>query len=112
MIRFGKVMGADERTFSGLTGIGDLVVTCASQHSRNRYVGERLGKGEKIEDILNSMVMVAEGVPTVKAVYAKKLELGISMPIVEAIYEIIYEGADTKEKVKELMTRELKEEFY
>ncbi|MGL4210766.1 MAG: NAD(P)H-dependent glycerol-3-phosphate dehydrogenase, partial [Cetobacterium somerae] len=112
MIRFGKVMGADERTFSGLTGIGDLVVTCASQHSRNRYVGERLGKGEEIEDILNSMVMVAEGVPTVKAVYAKKLELGISMPIVEAIYEIIYEGANTKEKVKELMTRELKEEFY
>ena len=112
MIRFGKVMGADERTFSGLTGIGDLVVTCASQHSRNRYVGERLGKGEKIEDILKSMVMVAEGVPTVKAVYAKKTELGISMPIVEAIYSIIYEGADTKEKVKELMTRELKEEFY
>ena len=112
MIRFGKVMGADERTFSGLTGIGDLVVTCASQHSRNRYVGERLGKGEKIEDILNSMLMVAEGVPTVKAVYTKKSELGISMPIVEAIYEIIYEGADTKEKVKELMTRELKEEFY
>lgn len=112
MIRFGKVMGADERTFSGLTGIGDLVVTCASKHSRNRSVGERLGKGEKIEDILNSMIMVAEGVPTVKAVYEKKLQLGISMPIVEAIYEIIYEGADTKEKVKELMTRELKEEFY
>ncbi|MGL5428785.1 MAG: NAD(P)H-dependent glycerol-3-phosphate dehydrogenase, partial [Cetobacterium sp.] len=112
MIRFGKVMGADERTFSGLTGIGDLVVTCASQHSRNRYVGERLGKGENIDDILKSMVMVAEGVPTVKAVYAKKLALGISMPIVEAIYAIIYENADTKEKVKELMTRELKEEFY
>ena len=112
MIRFGKVMGADERTFSGLTGIGDLVVTCASQHSRNRYVGERLGKGEKIEDILKSMVMVAEGVPTVKAVYFKKIELDISMPIVEAIYSIIYEGASAKEKVKELMTRELKEEFY
>ncbi|MGL5982174.1 MAG: NAD(P)H-dependent glycerol-3-phosphate dehydrogenase, partial [Cetobacterium sp.] len=59
-----------------------------------------------------SMIMVAEGVPTVKAVYTKKLELGISMPIVEAIYAIIYEGADTKEKVKELMTRELKGEFY
>lgn len=112
MIRFGKVMGADERTFSGLTGIGDLVVTCASKHSRNRYVGERLGKGDNIQDILDSMVMVAEGVATVKAVYNKKLEFGISMPIVEAIYQIIYEGADTKEKVKELMTRELKEEFY
>ncbi|WP_297598082.1 NAD(P)H-dependent glycerol-3-phosphate dehydrogenase [uncultured Cetobacterium sp.] len=112
MIRFGKVMGADELTFSGLTGIGDLVVTCASRHSRNRYVGERLGKGDKIQDILDSMVMVAEGVATVKAVYNKKLDLKISMPIVEAIYQIIYEGADTKEKVKELMTRELKEEFY
>ncbi|WP_297407539.1 NAD(P)H-dependent glycerol-3-phosphate dehydrogenase [uncultured Cetobacterium sp.] len=112
MIRFGKVLGANELTFSGLTGIGDLIVTCASKHSRNRFVGERLGKGENIQDILKSMVMVAEGVATVKAVYNKKIELGISMPIVEAIYEIIYKGADTKEKVKGLMTRELKEEFY
>ncbi len=112
MIRFGKVLGANELTFSGLTGIGDLVVTCASQHSRNRHVGERLGKGEKIQDILDSMIMVAEGVATVKAVYNKKQELGISMPIVEAIYSIIYEDADTKEMVKSLMTRELKGEFY
>ena len=112
MIRFGKAMGADERTFSGLTGIGDLVVTCASKHSRNRFVGEELGKGKTIEEILKNMIMVAEGVPTVNAVYEKKLKLGISMPIVEAIYEIIYKNGDTQEKVKELMTRELKSEFY
>ncbi|MGL4307416.1 NAD(P)H-dependent glycerol-3-phosphate dehydrogenase [Cetobacterium sp. SF1] len=112
MIRFGKAMGAKEVTFSGLTGIGDLIVTCASQHSRNRYVGEQLGKGEKIQDILDKMIMVAEGVPTVQAVHNKSIELNISMPIVEAIYRIIYEGANAKEMVEGLMTRELKEEFY
>ena len=111
MIRFGKALGADEKTFTGLTGIGDLIVTCASKHSRNRYVGEKLGQGESIENILNGMVMVAEGVPTVKAVYFKMLELEIDMPIVKAIYQIIYEGANPKEKVKELMKRDLKGEF-
>ncbi|MCJ8342185.1 MAG: NAD(P)H-dependent glycerol-3-phosphate dehydrogenase [Cetobacterium sp.] len=112
MIRFGKALGAKEVTFSGLAGIGDLIVTCASKHSRNRYVGEKLGQGETIEEILSKMVMVAEGVPTVKAVHNKAKELKISMPIVEAIYRIIYEGADSKEMVEGLMTRELKEEFY
>lgn len=112
MIRFGKALGANEMTFSGLTGIGDLIVTCGSKHSRNRFVGEELGKGRKIDDILANMIMVAEGVATVKAVHEKIKRLNISMPIVESIYDIIYEGADPKEKVKELMTRELKEEFY
>lgn len=112
MIRFGKALGANEMTFSGLTGIGDLIVTCGSKHSRNRFVGEELGKGRKIDDILANMIMVAEGVATVKAVHEKIKKLNISMPIVESIYDIIYEGADPKEKVKELMTRELKEEFY
>lgn len=112
MIRFGKALGANEMTFSGLTGIGDLIVTCGSKHSRNRFVGEELGKGRKIDDILANMIMVAEGVATVKAIHEKIKSLNISMPIVESIYDIIYEGADPKEKVKELMTRELKEEFY
>ena len=71
MIRFGEKCGANPETFNGLAGIGDLIVTCASKHSRNRYVGEKLGKGEKLSDILNGMKMVAEGVPTVKAVYEK-----------------------------------------
>lgn len=112
MTRFGKALGADERTFSGLSGIGDLIVTCASKHSRNRYVGECLGKGQTIHEILKSMTMVAEGVPTVKAVYEQAQSLNISMPIVEATYNIIYNNADAREMVEELMKRELKEEFY
>lgn len=112
MTRFGKALGADERTFSGLSGIGDLIVTCASKHSRNRYVGECLGRGQTIHEILKSMIMVAEGVPTVKAVYEQAQSLNISMPIVEATYNIIYNNADAREMVEELMKRELKEEFY
>ena len=83
MIRYGKACGAKEITFSGLSGIGDLIVTCASKHSRNRHVGECLGKGQDIQTILNEMTMVAEGVPTVKAVYEQIQKLNISMPILE-----------------------------
>lgn len=111
MIRFGEKCGANPETFNGLAGIGDLIVTCASKHSRNRYVGEKLGKGEKLSDILKGMKMVAEGVPTVKAVYEKAKELNVSMPITEAIYKVIYEDKKATEMVEELMTRELKEEF-
>ena len=111
MIRFGEKCGANPETFNGLAGIGDLIVTCASKHSRNRYVGEKLGKGEKLSDILNGMKMVAEGVPTVKAVYEKARELNVPMPITEAIYKVIYEDKKATEMVEELMTRELKEEF-
>ncbi|MGL4688302.1 MAG: NAD(P)H-dependent glycerol-3-phosphate dehydrogenase [Fusobacteriaceae bacterium] len=111
MVKYGTVMGAKEKTFSGLTGIGDLIVTCASKHSRNRSVGERLGKGETMEKILSEMIMVAEGVPTVKAVYNSAIKLKIEMPIVEGIYKIIYEGMNAKDVVSELMTRDLKEEF-
>ncbi|MCI6152390.1 NAD(P)H-dependent glycerol-3-phosphate dehydrogenase [Fusobacterium perfoetens] len=111
MIRFGERCGANPETFNGLAGIGDLIVTCASKHSRNRYVGEKLGKGEKLSDILKGMKMVAEGVPTVKAVYEKAKELQVSMPITEAIYKVIYEDKKATEMVEELMTRELKEEF-
>ena len=111
MMRYGKAMGADEKTFTGLTGMGDLIVTCASKHSRNRYVGEKLGEGQKIDDILKGMVMVAEGVPTVKAIHDQIKNTGIEMPILEATYQIIYEGADPKYMVQELMDRDLKEEF-
>lgn len=111
MIRYGKAVGAQEKTFSGLTGIGDLIVTCASKHSRNRFVGESLGKGKTMDEILKGMVMVAEGVPTVKAVYESAKQLGVEMPIVNGIYDVIYCGASAKNIVKELMNRELKEEF-
>jgi len=112
IVRFGKSLGADERTFTGLSGIGDLIVTCASQHSRNRHVGEKLGQGMSLEQILDEMVMVAEGVPTVKAVYEKAKEMGVVMPILEAVYKTIYEDADARKMVEELMVRNLKEEFY
>lgn len=112
MIRFGKKLGANEKTFSGLTGIGDLIVTCASKHSRNRYVGECLGKGEKIDEILSKMTMVAEGVPTVKAVYEKSLKLGIDMPIVEATYNVIYNNDNVYKALELLMEREMRAEFY
>ena len=95
-----------------MTGIGDLIVTCASKHSRNRHVGECLGKGQKIDEILSEMTMVAEGVPTVKAVHNAAKKLNISMPIVEAIYNIIYKNANAKDMVEALMGRELKVEFY
>ncbi|MBP6063355.1 MAG: NAD(P)H-dependent glycerol-3-phosphate dehydrogenase [Fusobacteriaceae bacterium] len=111
MIRYGVALGADEKTFTGLTGIGDLIVTCASKHSRNRYVGENLGKGKTMDEIMKNMVMVAEGVPTVKAVYESAQKYNVEMPIVKGIYEIIYNNGDAKEVVKELMTRELKGEF-
>lgn len=111
MSRFGQFFGADPKTFAGLAGMGDLIVTCTSKHSRNRGVGERVGKGEKVEDILSSMVMVAEGVPTLKAVKELADRHGISMPIVNATYGIVYEGKSIKEALYSLMNRELKEEF-
>ncbi|MGL4534810.1 MAG: NAD(P)H-dependent glycerol-3-phosphate dehydrogenase [Fusobacteriaceae bacterium] len=111
MIKYGMALGAEEKTFSGLTGIGDLIVTCGSQHSRNRYVGEKLGKGQKLKDILSEMIMVAEGVPTVKAVYESAKKIGVEMPIVKGIYEVLYEEAEPKDVVATLMMRDLKEEF-
>ncbi|MGL4393282.1 MAG: NAD(P)H-dependent glycerol-3-phosphate dehydrogenase [Fusobacteriaceae bacterium] len=111
MTKYGVACGANEKTFTGLTGIGDLIVTCASKHSRNRHVGEELGRGKSMETILKEMVMVAEGVPTVKAVYESAQKLKIEMPIINAIYDVIYNNASAKIAVTELMGRDLKEEF-
>ena len=112
IIRFGKYFGAEEKTFSGLSGMGDLIVTCASVHSRNRFVGQKLGEGKTLQEILDEMLMVAEGVPTVKAVYEKAKKHNISMPILEAIYKTLYENASASEMVKNLMERDIKDEFY
>ena len=112
MSRFGEYFGAETRTFSGLTGMGDLIVTCTSKHSRNRHVGEELGKGKKLKEILEGMHMVAEGVVTVKAVHELAEKEGVQMPIVEAIYRVLYEDRSVKDVVKNLMGRDLKEEFY
>jgi glycerol-3-phosphate dehydrogenase (NAD(P)+) len=110
MARLGKAMGAKQKTFSGLAGLGDLVTTCVSPQSRNRFVGRELGKGKSIQEILASMNMVAEGVETVKAVHKLRQKFDVSMPISEEVYKIIYEGKPPRKAVNDLMTRKLKSE--
>ena len=95
---------------NGLAGIGDLIVTCTSVHSRNHSVGERLGKGEKIEDILGSMQMVAEGVWNSKVVHEIAKKLGVEMPICEMVYAICYKGLSVADAAKKVMERRLKAE--
>ncbi len=112
MSRLGKAMGADEKTFMGLSGLGDLVLTCTGQLSRNRQLGLKIAKGENIDDILKNTKMVTEGVTTTKALYLLGKQKKIELPITEQIYKVLYEGKDPKEAAKDLMTRGLKEEFY
>ena len=112
MTRLGVAMGAKERTFSGLSGIGDLVLTCTSPLSRNYTVGTKLGQGLKLKDILDQMKSVAEGVPTAESAYSLSKKYGIEMPIVEQIYKVLYEDKDAVLAVKDLMERSLKSEFY
>lgn len=112
IIRYASYYGGKKETFMGLAGIGDLVVTCTSPHSRNRYVGEMLEKGKKLQDILNKMPMVAEGVYTAKAVYNDAKSRGIDMPIAFKIYETLYTDLEPKKAIYDLMTRDLKSEFY
>jgi glycerol-3-phosphate dehydrogenase (NAD(P)+) len=111
MTRLGVAMGAKERTFSGLSGIGDLVLTCTSPLSRNYTVGTKLGQGLKLTDILNQMKSVAEGVPTAESAYMLSKKYAIEMPIVEQIYKVLYEDKDPLRAVKDLMERTLKSEF-
>ncbi len=110
MKRFVLSYGGKPETLSGLAGIGDLIVTCTSVHSRNHSVGERLGKGERIEDILASMQMVAEGVWNSKVIHEFASSLGVEMPICDLVYSLCYEGYDAKKAVEAMMTRELKSE--
>lgn len=108
--RLGIAMGAQASTFSGLTGIGDLVVTCTSRHSRNRFLGEQIGKGKSLEQVQQEMKMVAEGVKTTASVYALAQKYEIEMPITEAVYAILFEGKKPRDAVFELMTRSAKHE--
>ena len=110
MKRFVLAYGGLEETLNGLAGIGDLIVTCTSVHSRNHSVGERLGKGEKIEDILGSMQMVAEGVWNSKVVHEIAKKLGVEMPICEMVYAICYKGLSAADAAKAVMDRKLKSE--
>jgi glycerol-3-phosphate dehydrogenase (NAD(P)+) len=110
MARLGVAMGADPRTFSGLAGMGDLVLTCTGGLSRNRTLGLRIGKGEKLDDILNGAKTVAEGVRTAKAARELARKNRIEMPIVEEMYRVLYEGKDPRTATQDLMSRELKAE--
>ena len=110
MTRLGVALGAQEKTFAGLSGIGDLFVTCSSKHSRNRYVGEEIGKGRKIDEILSEMKMVAEGVKTAKSVFQLCQKHNVDMPISCAVYNVLYNNKDPLESVSELMNRDLRSE--
>ena len=108
--RLGKKMGAKLETFSGISGLGDLVTTCISKQSRNRSVGELIGKGKSLKEICRHMQMVVEGVPTAKSAHALSLKYKINMPIVKEVYRLLYMHKSPHQAVKDLMTRKSKEE--
>lgn len=112
MTRLGVVMGAKEHTFSGLSGLGDLVLTCTGPLSRNYTVGQRLAQGMKIEDIISGTRSIAEGIDTAKSAYDLAKLYNIEMPIVEQVHSVIYEGKASPTAVHDLMSRSLKAEFY
>jgi glycerol-3-phosphate dehydrogenase (NAD(P)+) len=109
--RLGLALGAKPRTFTGLAGVGDLVLTCTGNLSRNHSVGKKIGEGMKLKQILSEMRMVAEGVKTTESVYNLSSKLGVEMPISHQIYRILYEDVSPKEAVLKLMTRDLKQEL-
>ena len=111
MKRMGSALGASQDTFSGLTGMGDLIVTCTSKHSRNRYVGFNIGKGKSLQEIKAGMNMIAEGVKTTKSVSQWSRKNNIEMPITDAVYKVLFENMDPKDAVHELMTRHAKNEI-
>ena len=109
--RLGLKMGANPRTFTGLAGIGDLILTCTGDLSRNHTVGKRIGQGEKLNDILSGMNMVAEGIKTSESVYNFSRSLGVDMPISHEIYHVLYDNVSPKDALFRLMTRDLKHEL-
>ena len=108
--RLGTAMGAEEKTFYGLTGLGDLIVTCGSKHSRNRRAGEMIGKGFSIEEAKKEIGMTIESVDNIDVAYSLSKKYKIEMPIVETVYEVLYEGLKPKDAVDKLMTRTPKDE--
>lgn len=109
--RLGVVLGANPLTFAGLAGVGDLVCTCASRHSRNHYVGEELAKGRTPADIQASMKMVAEGIFTTMAARKLAQKHGVEMPITEQIYQVLFEGKEPRQAVSDLMLRDARPEL-
>lgn len=109
--RLGEAMGARRETFAGLAGVGDLVVTCLSRHSRNRHVGEKIGQGQTLNQVLSEMVMVAEGVRTTRAAVVLGRKNDVELPIIESVHQILFEDRDPREAIGELMTRPLRQEM-
>ena len=111
MARLGRALGGKEETFSGLSGLGDMIVTCSSQHSRNRHVGEELGKGKSLDSIVKDMGMVvAEGITTAQSAHALAKLNCVDTPIINEIYAALYQGKDLRLGVRHLMTRKAKSE--
>jgi glycerol-3-phosphate dehydrogenase (NAD(P)+) len=110
MIRLGQPMGGDLQTFYGLSGAGDLILTCFSKRSRNRRVGEQLGRGQSVEKVTSSMQMVAEGIPTAKSAYECARRLKVDTPIIDQVYGLLYEGKSARQAMDELLGREQKAE--
>lgn len=108
--RLGLAMGARAETFAGLSGMGDLIVTCMSKHSRNRYVGEQIGKGKKLKEVLKNMEMVAEGVETSRSASKLAEKLNVETPITTEVYKILFEDKDPVKATTDLMTRDMKTE--
>ena len=108
--RLGTTMGGQRETFNGLSGFGDLIVTCLSRHSRNRQIGEAIGKGRSLEEMTSEMNMVAEGIYTAKSVHQLRMKYHVEMPIHEAIYQVLFEDKNPRTSVVELMKRRLSEE--
>ena len=106
--RLGLHLGAKADTFAGLSGMGDLIVTCMSRHSRNRHVGERIGQGKKLQEVLDEMVMVAEGVKTTRSVHDLAVKEAVEMPITEQVYQTLFEDKSPIQAMRDLMTRESK----
>jgi glycerol-3-phosphate dehydrogenase (NAD(P)+) len=112
LTRLGCAMGGQQQTFAGLAGMGDLIATCISPQSRNRYVGEQLGKGRKIEEIIEEMRMVAEGVKTSKVVMELGEEYGVDLPIAGSVYSVVHEGAPAAEAYRGLLGRHVRSEMH
>jgi glycerol-3-phosphate dehydrogenase (NAD(P)+) len=110
MIRLGTALGGQQETFYGLSGLGDLIVTCFSIHSRNRGLGERLGRGESLADIQKSMVMIAEGVPTARSAYEEARKLGLDTPLLDTVHAVLFEGLSPRDGLMQLLARDPKRE--
>ena len=111
IMQLGVALGARRETFFGLAGIGDLIVTSLSRHSRNRHVGEEIGRGVSLEEVLANMVMVAEGVRTTRAAIELAEKFGVEMPITDAVYEVLFRGGDPREGINTLMSRPPQDEM-